>query len=134
AADLLAELADVATVPAKETALRQRAEETYILSGHLGPARTQREKQNKHTSKFRHAMPKPPRLLRIAWLKERLIHRIQNLDLSTLHGELKTDELRNKMRMFRMAGLDLGLVDPVLGLEFAMRELHAAIDSQHAIY
>lgn len=134
AADLLAELADDATVPAKETALRQRAEEIYILCGHLKPARAQKEKQEQNTSKLRHAMPKPPRLLRIAWLKERLIHRIQNLDLATLHGNIKSDDLRNKMRMFRMSGLDLGLVDPVLGLEFAMRELHAAIDSQHAIY
>lgn len=133
AADLLAELALEAPTPAAAHALHERAEETYILCGHIDTAQDQREQRKQTRSRTAALLPKPPRLVNIIWLKERLIRRVERLDMETLRYDEGLGDFESKMRVFRMAGLDMGLVDPVLGLEFSMRELHIALDSRSSI-
>jgi len=133
AANLLAALAREAIDDDERRTLYARAEETYLLCGHVEKAIEQRTLR-KHTQKQRRLpMPKPPRLLHIAWLKERLIRRIENLDLHTLRGAENADLRAQGSYVFRMPGLDMGLVDPILGLELSMRALNAALDSGQRI-
>lgn len=128
AAQLLAELAQESVDPVQARAFHERAEENYLLCGHLEEAKAQRQQRSGRRAGI--VWPKVPKLIHILWLKERLIRRIEALDVQNLRTPLNAQGFDAKMRVFRMAGLDMGLVDPVVGLEFALRELNVALDSQ----
>lgn len=126
AARALAALADNAQTINDSAALHQRAAELFTLCGYSREAAEQhelaRQKHPGHTARYL------PRLASILLLLNRLKRRIELFELeSTSNAPLDAHTL-NRLRTHRMAGFEIGIVDPVSGLEFALRELDLALN------
>lgn len=125
AANLLIELAEEAPA-AEASALRRRAAETYILSGHIDEGNRQLELSRPPSE--RNLQLPLPRALRVGLFQARLRRRLLNLDPE----ETTLDELDEVtaalMSSYRMSGVDIGMIDAIKGLEFTMRELDLALD------
>lgn len=131
AADMLAELADEATTPDEARELHKRAEKNYLLCGHIEQSQKQREKIDER----KHLIPRlrVPRFANILVLKERVTRDVQRLDAERLSSGSQKQHIEEQLRTFRMVGLDMGIVDPVLGVEFAMEELKLALKTNRMI-
>lgn len=131
AADLLADLADEAETLEEARHLRKRAEKNYLLCGHIEKSQQQRQKIDEQKRMISHL--RLPRLANIAVLKERVIRSVQRLDMDRLSTGSQKQHIEAKLRTFRMVGLDMGIVDPVIGVEFAMEEVKLALKTNRMI-
>lgn len=106
---------------------RRRAAEAYILSGHIAEG----NRQNQLADGERGAIIQipMPRGARVLMLQRRLAQRLDNFDpAATRVGELEESD-DAIVRTYRMAGIDIGMIDSVSAYEFSMRELDFALDT-----
>lgn len=127
AAKLLEQLASEAESPDDATALYQRAAETYNICGYRACGEDCKSRAQQHH-------PKPaqrylPRFAHILLLLTRLKRRLKTFDVDMTSQAPLNPTTLTTMRTYRMAGFDIGIVDPVRGFEFALRELELALDT-----
>lgn len=127
AARLLVQLAQEAKNPLDAAALYQRAAETYIVSGHTEEGRAcSKHARKRHTPRAQRYLP---RLVYIILMLNRLKRRLQDFDIEETTLEPLKPSTLSRLRTHRMAGFDIGIVDPVSGLEFALRELELSLNT-----
>lgn len=127
AAKRLAHLAAHAPNANDSSALHQRAAELYTLCGYTYEAHEEhahaREKHPDHQHRYL------PRMASIFLLLGKLKKRLQRFDITRTSNEPLDTHTLHQLRIHRMAGFEIGIVDPVSGLEFALRELDLALNA-----
>lgn len=127
AAQALAWLAHNAHTPNDSAALHQRAAELFTLCGYTKEAKEQHDyarEKHPHLS-YRYL----PRLASILLLLNKLKNRLQHFDIEATSNAPLDEHTLNQLRTHRMAGFEIGIVDPVSGFEFALRELDLALNA-----
>lgn len=121
AANQLSELANNTPYRRDTRHLHQRAASLYTMCGEYALADVHR-KQSQSTARSVLHIPTPT-VASLLWYYNRTTRRMDQLDLKKLSNAPLSQREENTLRGYRQAGLDIGILDIVKGVEMGLQEL-----------